>query len=111
MHAAAAYAASKDFFNRKINNNWDTEVFQFYAGDLTNAVSRAKEFAPNTPIAADCVWNNSLYDVNIAVRNSSGITVDLPLTCQLSVNQSGKSTPILTVNFGASFIIRIVLMT
>lgn len=42
MRASAWYAASKGFFNRLINNAWDTEVFQFYAGDLSNAVSRAQ---------------------------------------------------------------------
>jgi hypothetical protein len=110
MRAAAWYAASNNFFNRKVTNTWDTEVFQFYAGDLSNAVNRAKEFPPNTAIVADCFWNNSSYNINILVANSSGIIVDLPLTCQLTANQSGKTISILSVNFGASFAIRIVLM-
>ncbi len=85
MRAAAWYAASKGFFNRKVNNAWDTEVFQFYAGDLANAVNGAGDFPPNAPVVADCQWNNSLINVNIQIRNTTGISVDLPLSCQITV--------------------------
>ena len=107
MRAAAWYAASQGFFNRKLGNGWDTEVFQFYAGDLANAIDKAQDFQPNSPVMADCQWNNSLINVNIALRNNTGITVDLPLTCVISVNEGAKTINLTTANFYASFGVRI----
>lgn len=109
MRSASWYAASKGLFDRKVANDWDTEVFQFYAGDLANAVAKASNFTPNTPIVANCKWNNSLINVNIAVRNSTGLEADLPLTCIVSVNQSGQITNLLTVDFISTFLLRVVL--
>lgn len=86
MRQATWYAASKGSFNRMLDNRWDTEVFQFYAGDLMNAVAGLKDKRPDTPVGATCRWNNSLINVDISLRNNSGIMADLPYTCNVYLN-------------------------
>lgn len=108
MKQGVWYALSKGFFDVKLANNWDNEVFQFYTGDLANAFDSLNRFSPNTPVVGDCKWNNSLYNVNIAVRNTTSITVDMPFTCAISANNSGVLTELFKTHFSTSFIVRIV---
>jgi hypothetical protein len=92
MKQSAWYALSKGLFDVKLSTSWDTEYFQFYTGDLANAFDSLKKYPPSTPVSGDCRWNNSLYNVNIGIRNATSITVDLPFTCIMSVSSSGNLT-------------------
>ena len=86
------YAAEKGFFNTNLNkDNWESRMFQFYAGDLFEVIPQIAEFTLATEkINGLCKTRSD--EINLVRGSINTLNVTFNLDCDINNEKRGKIT-------------------
>lgn len=86
------FAAQKGVLNTQLNEmNWQSRVFQFFAGDLYEIIpALASKFYASEAIEGSCITLPS--DVKATIVTSDSFSIKLPYSCSLSIKTTKISS-------------------
>jgi len=90
IKSTARYALSKGLFDVILSKEeWQSRAFQFYVGDLIEAIPSLKSVPPTTKVTGKCkALDDNSY--NMTVANEKQFKVDINFTCSLdAANMTG----------------------
>lgn len=82
-----------------MDNRWDSEIFQFYVGDVANVISSLKSMRADTPVTIKCNYDSTLIGASLAYQSKSSFVARVPYRCMLQT----QSTNLLGFTFNATY--------
>lgn len=94
------YALSKNFFNAQLNSRWDSPVFQFNAGSLSQVLN-GLSFQVAIAATGQCTTSTTAASKPLRVVGNQ-FQVSLDYSCTINTPGSQTSDPIVTFQFTLS---------
>lgn len=69
--------------------DWETDAFQFYAGDLYDIIDTTQSLAPRTRISGGCNGQDDSY-FDLRRFNYESIRLNVNYSCVLETSDSGR---------------------
>lgn len=88
FRATFLYGLKAGIFNTVLDQKWENSVFQFYVGDIANAIDELSSLPPNKPVTGACFYDSTLAGMLMAYQSQNSIVFRIPYRCNLTMDNN-----------------------